>query len=172
VDFIRQRAEVRLGDLGQPQRREIGVAQFEQLRTKREGAPLDPHVAKLDERLEDAARRGAIETGDASDVAQAEPGMIGVKGHDHGEAALQAPNKRLSRLIALVVLNSFDGIVFERFGRATGLTRRAHAPLALLSWSLISRPVWRGRVEASSRRWQMTPTTTIAILQESSSAQP
>ncbi len=90
--------EVRLGDLGQAQAREVRVAELEDARGQRELLAVGADVAEVGQREQEAARGGAREAGAAGDVAQRELGVVGAERADDGEAALE----RLDEVVAPV----------------------------------------------------------------------
>ena len=91
------------GDLGQPQRRKIGVAKLQQFWPEREISAIYPHVAEVDERVEKAPGGCSIKAGQLGHLAQRQRWMIGVEGHDHRETPLEALHERLARTIGLVL---------------------------------------------------------------------
>ena len=90
--------EVRLGDLGQAQARQVRVAELEHARGERELLAVGAHVAEVGEREQEAARGGAGEAGAAGDVGERELGVLGAERADHREPALERLDEVLAAL--------------------------------------------------------------------------
>ena len=88
--------QVRLGDLGQAQAREVRVAEVEHARREREQAAVGADVAEVGEREQEAAGGGAREPGAAGDVGERQLRVLGAEGPDDRQAALQ----RLDEVLA------------------------------------------------------------------------
>ena len=84
-----QPLEVRLGDLGQRDAREVGVAQLEHPRAEREAAVVCMHVAEIREREQKAPRRGPCQPGLGCHLGERELGPLGAEGADYPQPAVE-----------------------------------------------------------------------------------
>ena len=89
VGLLDQLPHERLGDLPEVQRRQVAEPQREHPRGQRERAAVRPHEAQVLEGEQDPPRGGAGETGQAGDVAQAQPRVLPGEDLQDGEATLQ-----------------------------------------------------------------------------------
>ena len=89
ADLRREPLEVRLGDLGQAQARQVRVAELEHARGEREVLAVAAHVAEVDQREQEAARGRAREVRAAGDVGERQLRVVGAERADDREAALQ-----------------------------------------------------------------------------------
>src|SRR5688500_208755 len=87
---------MRLGDLGQAETGEVGVAELEHARREREAPAVGAHVAEVGEREQEAPGGGAGEAGAARDIRERELGVLRPEGADDGEPALE----RLDEVLA------------------------------------------------------------------------
>ena len=89
ADLRREPLEVRLGDLGQAQARQVRVAELEHARGQREVLAVAAHVAEVDQREQEAARGRAREVRAAGDVGERQLRVVGAEGADDRQAALE-----------------------------------------------------------------------------------
>ena len=106
---------MRFGDLGQPERGEIGVSEFEKFWSQREMPAFQPHVAELDESVEEAPRRGAIEAREPGHIAEGQSRMLAVERTHHRKATLETADegapRRVGFAIAVVGWIEHNGLV-------------------------------------------------------------
>jgi hypothetical protein len=86
---LHQLLQMRLGDLGQREARQVGVAEFEDARGEPIGAAVGADVSEVGQRQQEAAGGGAGQSAGAGDFAEGEFGVVCVEGADDGKAALQ-----------------------------------------------------------------------------------
>ena len=89
VHPLRELLHVGLGDVGQLQRGDIGVAEVQHAGRELEVAAVRAHVAERLEGEEQPARRGPGQAGRAGHLGQRHGRLVGREGPQHSEAALQ-----------------------------------------------------------------------------------
>ena len=99
VHLFAQRLHVRLGEVGQLKRADIGVPQVEHHRGEFEVLAVGGGIAERHEGEQKPAGRCPGEVGEAGYIAEGEAGVIAVEGTQHGEAAVE----RLHEITPFVV---------------------------------------------------------------------
>ena len=89
ADLLDELLHVRHRDLGEGQAGQVGVPELEDLGAQREPAVVAPHVAEVHQGVQETAGRRAAEPGGGRDLGEAEAGVVGVEGPDHGKAAVE-----------------------------------------------------------------------------------
>ena len=89
AELVGRVPQMRQRDLGEPQARQVGAAELEDLGAEPELAAVDADVAEVDEGEQEAAGGGAGEAGRAGHVAERQRRVVGVEGADHGQTPLQ-----------------------------------------------------------------------------------